>query len=296
MNEVIQTMMNHRSCRQYSDKPVPDDHLQAILRAAQWGPSWIHGQQVSVIVIREPNERELFAELVGGQAHVAQAPIFLVFCADFHRAAVAAEARGKFLAALEDVDALMVGATDVGIALSNAITAAESLGLGTVPIGGIRRQPLRVIETLQLPSYVIPISGLCIGYPEETVEQKPRLPLDVFTHDGRYEPLSQKTLAAYDELISGNTKQRTGGATTTTWSDRLISFYEQPYYQEIAAMLKQQGFTCKRLRDSPYPSSFRFSNPFVNVVNNWEAATVGTTSPFLICSIKSGSCCLMSSC
>ncbi|MED4123106.1 NADPH-dependent oxidoreductase [Halalkalibacterium halodurans] len=249
MNEVIQTMMNHRSCRQYSDKPVPDDHLQAILHAAQWGPSWIHGQQVSVIVIREPNERELFAELVGGQAHVAQAPIFLVFCADFHRAAVAAEARGKFLAALEDVDALMVGATDVGIALSNAITAAESLGLGTVPIGGIRRQPLRVIETLQLPSYVIPISGLCIGYPEETVEQKPRLPLDVFTHDGRYEPLSQKTLATYDELISGNTKQRTGGATTTTWSDRLISFYEQPYYQEIAAMLKQQGFTCKNVKE-----------------------------------------------
>lgn len=40
----------------------------------------------------------------------------------------------------ESLEAMVVGAVDAGIILGNLITAAESLGLGIVPIGGIRNE------------------------------------------------------------------------------------------------------------------------------------------------------------
>ncbi|WP_100404937.1 NADPH-dependent oxidoreductase [Bacillus solitudinis] len=241
MNEVIQTIRQHRSFRNYKNTPVPVDKLELVLEAAQWAPSWIHGQQVTVISIKDEDRKEKLSRLVGNQAHVNQAPVFLIFCMDFHRAFLAGEKDGKQLKALDDVDALLVGATDVGLAMSNAITVAESFGLGTVPIGGIRRNPLDVIDLLELPSYVVPISGLCLGYPDHDPGQKPRIPTSLFHHEEMYQKPSQEELDKYDEVMKEYTQ-------TMTWSSRIAEFYEKSYYQDIAAMLKKQGFTCKNMK------------------------------------------------
>ena len=41
----------------------------------------------------------------------------------------------------------------------------NQLGLGTVPIGDVRKNALEIVHELQLPEYVFPMLGLCIGYP-----------------------------------------------------------------------------------------------------------------------------------
>jgi FMN reductase [NAD(P)H] len=254
MNEVVRTLQNHRSFRQYTDKPVENTDLDAIIKSVQAAPSWIHGQQVSIIVVKDSERKRRLAELAGNQVHIEQAPVFLVFCADFYRAKLASEIEGVSFDAAEDVDFLIVGATDTGIALGNAIAAAESLGLGTVPIGGIRRNPLEVIEMLQLPKHVIPISGLCIGYPSEDPGQQPRLPKEAMCHEEKYNPNLHEIVKEYNETFSEYMKTKTNGKSDMRWTKKVAGFYRDHHYRgkaytDVAKMLRQQGFPCKDMSE-----------------------------------------------
>lgn len=246
MNEVVHTLKNHRSFRQYSDQPVEPEKLMTIIESAQAAPSWVHGQQVSIIAIKDPARKQQLSALCGNQKHVAAAPVFLVFCMDFYRAKLASELEGKSFEAAKDVDVLLVGATDVGISLSNAIAAAESMGLGIIPIGGIRRNTADVIDLLQLPEYVFPIVGLCVGYPAEEVSQKPRLPMEVVFHEEQYNPDVQELLKAYNQTYREFMQQQ--GLTSRDWTSTIAHFYElNPEYGDAKRTLRNQGFTCDNL-------------------------------------------------
>lgn len=236
MNPTIETLHNHRSFRSYKEKFVEAEKLEAIVKAAQSAPSWIHGQQFSIIAIKDAQRKKELARLCGNQKYVEEAPIFLVFCTDFYRASLAGEIEGKTLEALNDVDSLLVGTTDVGLGMGYAIAAAESLGLGTVPIGGIRRNSLEIVELLRLPKYVFPVSGLCVGYGAGDPGQKPRLPVEAVLHEETYKQDLKAILEEYNQLLPA------------PWTQRVASFYEQSYYANIAKMLKQQGFPCEDIK------------------------------------------------
>lgn len=92
---------------------------------------------------------------------------------------------------------------DAALAAQNATIAAESLGLGTVYIGGIRNQPVRVTETIQLPPHLFTVFGLCVGYPDEAKPAaiKPRLPQAAVLHretDNLVQP--EDAIAQYNEI------------------------------------------------------------------------------------------------
>lgn len=246
MNEVIRLLTNHRSFRQYTRQAVEPEKLKTIIEAAQAAPSWVNGQQVSVIAVRSEERKQQLSVLSGNQKHVAEAPVFLVFCMDFHRARLAAELEDQPFEAAGDVDALLVGATDVGIALANAVAAAESLGLGIIPIGGVRRRTAEVIELLQLPEYVFPVAGLCIGYPGEELPKKPRLPMAAVYHEETYNPDQKALIQEYNE--THRESLRAQGLTERDWSSTIARFYAlNPQYGDAGRTLKQQGFTCKNL-------------------------------------------------
>lgn len=241
MNDVMNTLLSHRSFRSFEDRPVDENQLDQIVKAVQAAPNWINGQHVSVIAVKDPERRRKFAELCGGQKHIEEAPVFLVFCADFYRIHLASEMEGMSMEAIEDIDTLIVGVTDVGIALGTAVAAAESFGLGTVPIGGIRRNALEAIEELSLPSYVIPVSGLCIGHPGEDTGQKPRLPKEAVYHEETYNSDLTPLLERYNEQYSDYLAGRSSGQRAGTWTKSVASFYNKPhYYEGIADMLNKQ--------------------------------------------------------
>ncbi len=79
----MKTLLSHRSIRKYQNRPIEKEILNEILKAVQAAPNWVNLQHISAIVVQEQQRREKFAELCGGQKHIAQAPVFLVFCADF---------------------------------------------------------------------------------------------------------------------------------------------------------------------------------------------------------------------
>lgn len=246
MNDVLTLLNNHRSIRKYSEEPVTDAQLAAIINAIQAAPSSINGQQTTVVVLRDPERKRTAAQLVGGQVWVEQAPVFLILCADFHRAALAVEKAGEEMVITDSVESVLVGATDVGIALGFATVAAEALGLGIVPIGGVRRNPKEMIELLELPKLVFPVCGLVVGHPADpaafSTPPKPRLPQAAIAHEERYRAEVSGLIEEYDQTIAAYNSELSAGAVTAAWSDTIARYYKTKYYPNVRWMLDQQGF------------------------------------------------------
>lgn len=245
MNEVMNTLLSHRSIRVYEDKPVEGEILDQIIKAVQAAPNWVNLQHVSVIAIKDQARRETFSVLCGNQKHIAKAPVFLVFCADFYRTWLACRSKGQPCdEVVSQTDNLIVGANEVGIALGTAVAAAESFGLGTVTIGDIRLHALEAIRELNLPKYVIPLLGLCIGYPAENPGIKPRLPKEAVYFEEQYQQDLESLLAKFDKVYAHYLKERPWNSRVGNWTQLAADFYRPPYnhYPEIPEMLRQQGF------------------------------------------------------
>lgn len=247
MNSTVKSILDHRSIRNYNNKPIEDDKLQAVLDCAQASPSSINGQQMSIVLIKDQSTKDKIAELTGGQTWISQAPVFMLFVADFYRAKLAADKAGEELVIAGNMEGTLVGSIDVGLAMGHAITAAESLGLGTVCIGGVRNNPDEMIKLLNLPEYVYPMVGLCLGYANEDSipDKKPRFPQDAVVHTETYKHDLSDLLNGYDETIKDYMTKRTGGKDTRDWSHFVSSFYNRVYYPKVSGTLKDQKFYCE---------------------------------------------------
>lgn len=245
MNEVMKTLLSHKSIRSYLDKPVSEEHLEQIIKAVQAAPNWVNIQHVSIVSIKDIKHRKIFASLCGNQRHIEEAPIFLVFCADYYRTHLVCKTKNQSIdKVLKDIDNLIVGSHEVGIALGTAVVAAESLGLGTVVIGDIRLNALEVIKELNLPKYVIPILGLCIGYSAYNPSLKPRLPKEAIYFEETYNHNLYELIEEYDKTYAKYLKERSENNRISNWTELVTDFYCYPYnhYPEISKMLIQQAF------------------------------------------------------
>lgn len=243
MKDIYQLMTNHRSIRKYKEQEIPKTDLDKILNAAIHCPSSVNGQQFSIIVIKDKAKKDKIAELAGGQQWIAQAPVFLVFVADFYRVSQALKERDVVFANGESIENTLVGAVDCGLAFGNAMNMAESMGYGIVPIGAVRREPIELIEMLQLPPYVFPIVGMCIGVPDEMPMLKPRLPMEVMVHEETYHKDNQELIDQYNQIIKEYMTKRTDGQDVRDWGHGVSSVYKKVYYPKVKEALNQQGFT-----------------------------------------------------
>jgi FMN reductase [NAD(P)H] len=246
MNNTIETIKNHRSIRRYLDKDISNEIIDEIVKAAQAMPNSINGQQTSVIVVRDKEKREKLAELVGNQIYVKKAPVFLIFVMDFYRTHLAGEKTGFKQIIQENIEGIGAGFLDSGIALGAAVIAAESFGLGTVPIGGIRKNPKEVIELLGLPKYTFPLVGLVVGYPEDESHKKPRVPFDTFRHNEKYDKkVVENSIDPYDEEMSTYLKSIGRYEQEVNWSTTTSRIYQSVYYPNVNDVMEEQGFKTK---------------------------------------------------
>lgn len=102
---------------------------------------------------------------------MAKAKLMLVFCADCRKWISFYEEAGLEPREPGPGD-LLLAVEDAMIAAQNAVTAAESLGIGSCYIGDIMEHAEEVKELLSLPRYVYPACLLVFGYPSE--QQKNR--------------------------------------------------------------------------------------------------------------------------
>ena len=221
-NEVIASLLQHRSVRAYKPDAVPPGTLEMLVAAAQSAASSSNLQTWSVVAVTDPAAKAVLAEVAGGQAHIVQCPLFLVWVADLSRIARLDQPPGGELVGLPYLETFLVAALDAAIASQNAIVAAESMGLATVYIGALRNDMARVASLLGLPPGAAGVVGLCVGYADEPgpAPVKPRLPQSVVLHHGQYGTAGETTgVTGYDramEAFSGATER-----TRTSWTERV---------------------------------------------------------------------------
>ncbi|WP_207289604.1 NADPH-dependent oxidoreductase [Senegalia massiliensis] len=243
LNNVLDLLKDHRSIRKYKEDSIPEEYLDNIIQAVQSAPTSINGQQISVIAVEDKAKKKKISELSGDQEWIDQAPLMLIFCSDFYKAKLALEKQGKDFGLIDNIEATLVGAVDVGIALEAAMVSAESLGLGIVPIGAVRKESEELANMLELPEYVFPMVGLCIGFPMDGSDKKPRLPKKAVFHREKYDTTDMKKLIdEYDSTMSDYMKERTNGESDRNWSQTVAQTYENVYFPKVSGSIRKKGY------------------------------------------------------
>jgi nitroreductase len=251
VNPTIELINRHGSARSYQPDAVPREQIKLVVEAGQRASTSSNLQAYSVVVTTDSSKKEQLKEISGGQEHIAQAPVFLLWCADFSRLKRVCDHQGYNLEAgyLEN---FLVAAVDVAIAMQNAALAAESLGLGICYIGSIRNDPRRVRELFDLPLLVYPLAGLTLGYPASAPKIRPRLPLEAVLHWEHYQADDLEYLESYDRamIATGIYKGRQVGAqdldqTQYGWMEHTARRVSKPSRPHLRQSIQQAGFALK---------------------------------------------------
>jgi len=223
-NEVIATLLDHRSVRGYKPDPVPNGTLETLVAAAQSAATSSNMQWTSVIAVTDPAKKKVLAEIAGNQKHIEECPLYLCWVADMTRNALISTSEKVDFETMPWLETFMVACLDVALAAQNAVVAAESLGLSTVYIGAMRNDPERVAKLLGLPKQSFVVFGLCIGYAAEQAagEVKPRLPQSIVIHHEIYDPKStEPERRTYDGELAKFAARHEMQA--TTWTQRVLN-------------------------------------------------------------------------
>ena len=196
MNQVIEQLYARKSIRVFTEQAIGKAEKEAILRAAAEAPTAGNQQLYTILDITDQAIKEKLVETCDHQPMIAQAKMVLIFCADCKKwydayLAVGCQTRKP------GVGDLLLAVTDAMIAAQNAVSAAESLGIGSCYIGDIMENSEAQRELLHLPEYVMPVGMLIFGYPTDHQKSRPkpeRVAQKFIVHENGYHPLTNQDL------------------------------------------------------------------------------------------------------
>lgn len=203
-NATIELILRHHSVRSFlPDQPVSDEDIRFIVAAAQSASTGLNFQNWSVVLVRDKKRKNRIATLAADQQFVRDAPIFLVWVADWARARAIADWNEAPSAGTEFFDSTISTVVDAALAAQNAMIAAESLGYGACYVGAIRNNLEPIAEELGLPPHTFPLVGLSIGRrnPSDRAGIKPRLPQGAVLHHEQYEAPAPEAIQAFETRI-----------------------------------------------------------------------------------------------
>lgn len=174
--ELFEAIRTRRSIRKYSDKPVEEEKLQAVLEAVRQAPSWANMQCWRMVVVKDQAVKQKISDLSYVESYfaakgyksnpsmkaLAAAPVVIVLCADPAQSG-ALWGQNYYL-------------TDAGLAAENLMLAACGQGLGTVFVGIYDEGKLKSL--LNIPDAIRIVGLFPLGYPAEEKKEGPaRKPL-----------------------------------------------------------------------------------------------------------------------
>lgn len=226
MNEIIQSLLARKSVRAYTGQAVTPEQKELILRAACAAPTAGNQQLYTILDITDQAVKDALAVSCDNQPFIAKAELVLIFCADCQKWYDAFAAGGCAPRAPGAGD-LMLAVTDCAIAAQNAVTAAESLGLGSCYIGDIMEQCETHRRLLRLPDYVFPAAMLVIGVPTRQQLERPkpeRCPMEHIVHENAYRRMDAEELR---EMLAGHAGQR-------PYEEWLKAFCQRKYQSDFS--------------------------------------------------------------
>lgn len=236
--------LRHRSVRKYSDKPVSEELMSALVASAQSAATSSTLQLWTIVSVQDPERRETLAKLCDNYDHIRSASWFLCFIADHYRLKQAAAQVGEGAEGLPYAEFFTMAVIDAALAAERMVCAAESIGLGICYIGALRNNAPAVKEILGLPEGTFGSFGLCIGWPEEplTAEIKPRLSQDVMWHREQYR--LDVDVKEYDERMRAfyEAMKMKGDVTWSMRSGRRVDEHHMTGREILLDWLRGQGF------------------------------------------------------
>ena len=196
MNEVIRQLHARRSVRAFLEREIPQEAKEAILNAACQAPTAGNQQLYTIIDVTDPAIKARLVETCDHQPFIASARMVLIFCSDCKKWYDAFRFAGC-KPRLPGAGDLFLALSDANIAAQNAVTAAESLGIGACYIGDIMENCEEQRELLHLPPYVFPAAMLVFGYPPEQQKGRPkprRADLSHIVHENAYREMDEGEL------------------------------------------------------------------------------------------------------
>ena len=181
----MKTINTRRSIRRYADKDVEQQLLSSLLAQASRTQTMGNLQLYSVVVTRSKEGKELLAPAHFNQPMVTQAPVVLTICADFHRTTTWCENR-KATPGYNNFLSFINAAIDALLFTQTFCNLAEEEGLGCCYLGTTVYQPQQIIDALHLPSLVMPVATITLGWPDEEPPLTDRLSTDAFVHQETY--------------------------------------------------------------------------------------------------------------
>src|SRR5262245_29722919 len=239
----------HRTHRRYLARPVAPGLVRLLCACALSAPSKSDLQQSDIVVISDAAVRKPIAAAIPDMPWIDAAPVFLVFVADGQRLPLIAKLRNKPFPN-DHLDLFFNAVADCAIVLATFVRAAAAVGLGCCPISAIRDHAAMVSELLQLPERVVPVAGLCLGWPAEPGHITPRLGLATTVHHDRYQPgdlaaeleLYDRRRAALRPYAKQRDPDRWGSAPFYGWSEDKARQYAEPLRADFGAFVRAKGF------------------------------------------------------
>ena len=186
--DAIEAIRKRKAVRTYTDRPIADDVVDGLLRAALAAPTGSGSQAWSLLVVRDAERRREMADLIiaGAAQYFANMRPQRDLDDDEHRRQCGEYAekilstyriapvwivallvpRGNYPDSMAEggyVDDLL----SVAFAMENLMVAARAQELGTVPTSAFQRfEKDRLRAILGLPGEVDPVLVSPLGYPE----------------------------------------------------------------------------------------------------------------------------------
>jgi len=173
---LIESVLNRRSIRAYTKKPIPTPVLNNILEAGRQAPSAGNGQPWHFITITDETLKQ---KLSWGRVNwfIKDAPLTIIGCANTER--------GNWTI------------IDTTIALQNMVIAAWAMGVGSCWLGAFKEEDVK--ELLNIPDNWKIVALITFGYPAEGENRFP----------GNFQDMRERLTAKkpIEEIVSNNTFQ-----------------------------------------------------------------------------------------
>jgi nitroreductase len=245
---MYDTILNHKTIRKYTGDPIPVKILDYILEAGTRASTTGNMQVYSIVVTTENGIKEELAPCHFNQPMVKEAPVVLTFCADFNRFNKWCKLR-KAEPGYDNFLSFMTAAIDALLVAQNVCIAAEDAGLGICYLGTTTYMAGKIIEVLQLPRGVVPVTTVTLGYPDEDPDLTDRLPLSAVIHREKYTDYSdndinelyheKELVNSYQEFVKEHKKESLAQVFTDIRYKKADNVL---FSNSLLDILKSQGF------------------------------------------------------
>lgn len=175
LNDIEKLFLHRQSCREFSDRDVPDELVEKICELALLSPSACNAQPWKLIAVKGEKKNMLVKALqeMGMNKFASNAPVLIAFVEG--KSNLSATVGSRFT----ENDFVH---NDIGILTAHLILAADAAGLGSCILGWRNEKAIRAAldlgEKARIPHVV------AIGYPPEDYPVRPKKrkdTKDVFT-------------------------------------------------------------------------------------------------------------------